>query len=97
MDDRDFIPLLEQVKDLLLLGECFAFDDEENDAEIVIEEIDDIREQLVSGDEDARECLQQLFYPAGLLHMMALDNGWSEIYDEMAALLGVDVEENAFI
>ena len=96
MNGPDFIPLLAQLKDLIFLSDCFA-NDESEEAELLVAELDGISERLESGDASAMLSLKQLFSAAGLLHMMALDNGWSEIYDELAEMIESTIGDGPFI
>ena len=96
MNGYDFIPLIVQLKDLLFLSGCFAADEGE-EAALVIAELDGISERLEIGDTSALEALRHLFAQAGFLHMTALDNGWSEIYDELAEMIESNAGNGPFI
>ena len=96
MNGYDFIPLIVQLKDLLFLSGCFAADEGE-EAALVIAELDGISERLEIGDTSAPEALRHLFAQAGFLHMTALDNGWSEIYDELAEMIESNAGNGPFI
>ena len=96
MNGYDFIPLIVQLKDLLFLSGCFAADEGE-EAALAIAELDGISERLEIGDTSALEALRHLFAQAGFLHMTALDNGWSEIYDELAEMIESNAGNGPFI
>ncbi len=96
MNGPDFIPLIVQLKDLIFLSDCFA-NAENEEAELLVAELDGISERLESGDASAIQPLKHLFSQAGLLHMMALDNGWSEIYDELAEMIESTAGDSPFI
>ena len=86
MNSHDFIMLIEQLKELLLLSDCYALDEGES-MEMLIDTLDGVSERLEAADDGAMEALRQLFVAAGPLHLLALDNGWSEIYDELAEMV----------
>ena len=49
MNGPDFIPLIVQLKDLIFLSDCFA-NAENEEAELLVAELDGISERLESGD-----------------------------------------------
>ena len=96
MNGHDFIPLILQLKDLIFLSDCFASEESE-EAELLIAELDVISDRLEADDPSAIESLRRLFSAAGLVHMTALDNGWSEIYDELAEMIESTAANGTFI
>lgn len=86
MEHQDFLPLLEQLKDILFLTEGF-YANEENAIHQLIAEIDWIYEGISSHDPNTLERLTLLFAPEGDLQMVALNNGWETIYCELAQMV----------
>ena len=86
MDYDELLPLLEQLKEILALTEGFC-PDEDNEVNELLLALDAIRERLEERDALGLERLAVLFSQAGALHSIALDNGWEEIFEELALIV----------